>query len=740
MPIRPPALDDRGFNDLVADLVRRIPAHTPEWTDPREGDPGRTLIDLFAWLGDTILYRANLVPERQRLAFLRLLGQQMRPAVAARGLVQVSIGDEAWTRPFTVPPRATIAKPVHFELETELSVLPVESAAYIKRRPDRREQQQLSDLLPDLQQLYGVSSNASAYVTTPVFVNGLAEPEGRDVVADSLDKCLWVALLAPTPEAATVAAVTKTLAGGDDNRRVAIALGVAPALTAPGTLEAVSARAPIPHVWEICSGKEPGDRYLPLEQLVDGTAGLTRPGVIRLLLPGADDFGVPDNDVLKQVQAGVGDRPPRIDDPVVAQRLVAWIRLRPLAEAKLSSLKLSWVGINAVMADQRKTLGRQQIGRGTGASGQEYSLGAGGVDPATLLIEVEEEEGMRAWRQVPDVQAAGPHERVYSLDSEAGTIRFGDAVRGAVPGAGRAIHVGFMRAGGGAAGNLAAGTLKALGPLQGAPKLRLLQPLAMTGGAEAEALEEAEARIPASIRHGGRAVTKSDIKELALRTPGIAVARAEVLERFKPQQRRSGIPGVVSVMVLPARAGTAKPAPRPDRTMLESVHAWLDQRRPLATELYVIAPEYVPMGVSAAVEVVDPGQRDSVLEQVAETIRLHLWPLAGGGPDGQGWPLGRTVDDRLVETAIARVPGVRSVAPVRLFNKGRGGAWLPVREDQTGRAVIRLEPWQLPELAMLSVSEGSASSATLPPGSGSGSGSGSDGDDGIAIPVVPELC
>ena len=83
MPIRPPALDDRSFDDLVADLVRRIPAHTPEWTDPRLGDPGRTLIELFAWLGDTILYRANLIPERQRLSFLRLLGQGMRPAQPA---------------------------------------------------------------------------------------------------------------------------------------------------------------------------------------------------------------------------------------------------------------------------------------------------------------------------------------------------------------------------------------------------------------------------------------------------------------------------------------------------------------------------------------------------------------------------------------------------------------------------------------------------------------------------------
>ena len=49
-------------------------------------------------------------------------------------------------------------------------------------------------------------------------------------------------------------------------------------------------------------------------------------------------------------------------------------------------------------------------------------------------------------------------------------------------------------------------------------------------------LAEAEARIPAMIRHGGRAVTAADYRELAVRTPGVAIGRVEVLERFKPQQ------------------------------------------------------------------------------------------------------------------------------------------------------------------------------------------------------------
>ena len=48
MPILPPSLDDRSFDDLVNELLARIPSHTPEWTDPRPGDPGRTVLELFA--------------------------------------------------------------------------------------------------------------------------------------------------------------------------------------------------------------------------------------------------------------------------------------------------------------------------------------------------------------------------------------------------------------------------------------------------------------------------------------------------------------------------------------------------------------------------------------------------------------------------------------------------------------------------------------------------------------------
>ncbi len=94
MPLLPPSLDDRRFDDLVEDLIARIPAHTPEWTNPRLGDPGRTLIELFAWMGDALLYRANLIPERQRLVFLKLLGMGSKPAQPARGIVGLAFAQD----------------------------------------------------------------------------------------------------------------------------------------------------------------------------------------------------------------------------------------------------------------------------------------------------------------------------------------------------------------------------------------------------------------------------------------------------------------------------------------------------------------------------------------------------------------------------------------------------------------------------------------------------------------------
>ena len=79
-----PILDDRTYEQLREELVRRIPVYTPEWTDHNETDPGIALLELFAYLGESLLYRFNQIPDTTKVAFLRLLGVQPRPAQCAR--------------------------------------------------------------------------------------------------------------------------------------------------------------------------------------------------------------------------------------------------------------------------------------------------------------------------------------------------------------------------------------------------------------------------------------------------------------------------------------------------------------------------------------------------------------------------------------------------------------------------------------------------------------------------------
>ena len=84
MAIQSPNLDDRTFKDIIEEAKRRIPRYAPEWTDWNESDPGITLIQLFAWMSELIIYRLNQVPDKNFIEFLRLIGVDLKPAYPAK--------------------------------------------------------------------------------------------------------------------------------------------------------------------------------------------------------------------------------------------------------------------------------------------------------------------------------------------------------------------------------------------------------------------------------------------------------------------------------------------------------------------------------------------------------------------------------------------------------------------------------------------------------------------------------
>ena len=101
-------LDDRRFQELVSEARTRIALSCPEWTEHNVSDPGITLIELFAWMTDMLIYRVNRVPDKLHVALLELLGVQLHgPRPPGRRSVF------GWPRPPTIrlryppgPPRS----------------------------------------------------------------------------------------------------------------------------------------------------------------------------------------------------------------------------------------------------------------------------------------------------------------------------------------------------------------------------------------------------------------------------------------------------------------------------------------------------------------------------------------------------------------------------------------------------------------------------------------------------------
>jgi len=60
--------DDGALESLAAEFRRSLRAHVPEWTEENESDPGVTLLEIFAFLAESLLFRADRIPRRRSAA------------------------------------------------------------------------------------------------------------------------------------------------------------------------------------------------------------------------------------------------------------------------------------------------------------------------------------------------------------------------------------------------------------------------------------------------------------------------------------------------------------------------------------------------------------------------------------------------------------------------------------------------------------------------------------------------
>ncbi len=753
MSLPEPAIDDRDYEEILDEALERIPVHNPDWTNFNESDPGVTMLQVLSFVVESMLYRANRVPERNRRKFLNLLGVERQPATTAEGLVQFSRPRgprEAAMLPSETEVRAGS---VPFRTMNAVEVLPVEGRVYYKKKT--------SDVAPGTREHYGelfkeaggrpppeLAFYESARLSPPS--PGAPLPTvNLDTDTPESDQALWLALLARPGDADALDEVRGALGGRTLSLAVVPSLEDADRVLPPKGETENSRQGRLR--FSVPRPDSDTARYRALEAQTEQNL-LVEPGVAQVTLPEASGLGLWTN--LDPTEAGTGDYPPSLDDTNVRDRLITWIRIQPEAAAGTATSSLpssfSHVGVNGAYVEQRARVQNEFLGKGTGDPDQEVQL----VNTPVLPDRVEVTVGGTSWQPIDDLMAAPPEvprgnprrapgqgggqngdPRVYTLDRTSGTITFGDGLRGKRPPAGAVIQADYDY-GGGEQG------LVGIGAIQKGPNLpagvQVENPIRTWGGAPTEPVKKAERRIAEYLKRRNRLVTTDDFEAITQRTPGVEIGRVDVRPLVHADSGTADVraEGVVTVLVIPASDPNRPDAPTPDRLFLDTICEYLDRRRLITTEVHVRGPSYREVCVSLGIEVVPGADAPSVHERVRTAVRTFLSPLEGGFEE-EGWPLGRAVEKRELLTVAARVSGVASVNEVRLVGPAGRGAGTEVA--MTGL--------QLPRLTGLSVQgERARPLEAVCPGAAGDAGDGDgDGEDGqqevfFPVPVVPEEC
>lgn len=710
MPLPSPILDDRSYQQLRDELVRRIPVYAPEWTDHNPSDPGITLIELFSFLGENLLFRFNQIPETTKLAYLKLLRVPMRAAVPARAMValeRTDSGPGAADGVLVSQGTEIRAGSVPFETSQEIVAWPLTVVAVARIAAPAPTQPEAVDFAnAAIDALDGLEATQEpAYYVTEVVPADPADPMAQPVnVRAAVDGALWIALLRTRSTDATKLGNAIINIGFVPDEEV---VGIADVDACPGVMPSDNGPET---VWQISTptvvAGVPKFATLPVEG--DTTRGLTQQGVLRLRLPlDTTTVGVPDPG--DEYLIGTGNFPPALEDEEQAANVLCWLRASR-RESDRPIGRVLHVGINACEVEQARTAPAEFLANGTGDASQQYVLVHQPVLARTVELQVEESGTWFNWDEVDGFESSNSESRHYTLDHEAGVVAFGNGIRGRVPQIGERIRARKYRYGGGIEGNVGA---KSITKVDGVSEVKASNALPARGGAPAETIAEALERVPGELRRHDRAVTASDFRELALATPGADVGRADCIPLFRPPRNLSALPapngapfeqaaGVVSVVVWPREDRKRPNAPMANRTLLREVCEYLDDRRLVTTELYVIPPTYRKIAVAVGLRA-KPGYGIEAVRRWTELVlRQYLAPLPPFGPDGHGWVLGRAVYGPELEAAALQVEGVELLEglSVSSWNSATNSWNAPTRDP------VLLHAWEVPELSEITVVQG----------------------------------
>ncbi len=625
MPLQAPNLDDRQFSDILAEAKTLIPRYAPEWTNFNESDPGITLVELFAWMTEIIVYRLNQVPDLNYIKFLQLIGIELEPAQPAVAELTFAL-----TRPdiatAIVPMGTQIAAtgatgtPILFETDTALIAIGATLAAL-----------QSYDGTG-----YTVQTNKNANAGQWFYPFGQNPKTGN---------ALLLGFSSPVTFPSDQINLAVTLFEDSLSRPVVQCGGAIPP---PATL-----------IWEYWDGRE--WQQISLDR--DDTRAFSQNGHIFFPGPGS---GV--------AIAQLGS----------VQGTFYWIRARVENATYETAPQVSAIRTNTTSATQAITFTDEVLGGSQGTPNQTFQLAnvpvvvlatplrVQNTDGSIVMVksvrmEIDEGQGFFVWQEVDDFFASGPNDRVFTIDRNLGTIATGDGEHGRIPVANQTnptanVVARQYRAGGGSAGNVGPGSINQLQSfVPSIDSATNYDPA--TGGTDEESVADAKLRASLALKSNDRAVTAEDFEYLATQAPGANVSRALALPLYHPNFPNGQIPGVVTVIVVP---DSLAPNPMPNRTTLQAVCAYLNSHRLLTSEIYVVGPVYRKTRIDVQL-IVNPGfDLAQVKNTVLAALDTFFDPLRGGS-DGTGWPFGGTIYYSDVYRIIFTTDGVQRIQDNQLL-------------------------------------------------------------------------
>jgi len=641
MPLPDITLDDRTFEQLQTELRGRIPAYTPEWTDFNDSDPGITLMQLFAYLAEMIIYRLNQVPQKNYQAFLGLVGIDL-----------------------TLPAPATVELTFTLSSKTLAAGIPIAAGTQV-------------------QSASSASGGPIVFTTNADILAvglSLAQVQVYDgsrytiITPDQRVPGAFFGALSTQPQPG--AALCLGFSDGPfPTGQHRLTIHAAPPkgnvpIVQVGTDLTASSLPPVAGFWEYYVGN---GAWQPLSVNSDTTNCLTQSGILL--------FNAPPADAHVAALLGALQRP---GDP-----LLWWIRFRidqMLGNGFQTQPMLEDILINTVTATNSVVETNELLGASSGLPNQTFTLANVPIlpkDPSVKgIIEVQETLNgpFILWKEVPDFTGSGPQGEVYTVNLSNGVVTFGDGINGKIPpfvsydgsnqlaSAVPNIIATSYQWGGGSEGNVGANTITTLTTvIPYVDSVTNLRPAA--GGQDQETVSDAGDRAPAILRTQNLAVTAQDFADIALQTPGAQIVRAQAIPLYNPNLSVARavapigsspvadnvpLPGVVTVVVIPY---STDPMPVPSAATLQLVADWLDKRRLITTEIYVCPPTYRKVEIQVSV-IANPRSLIATVSQALNNQLLNYFNPVSGGDNGEGWDFGETISTSETMRQILLSPGV----------------------------------------------------------------------------------